>query len=169
MVAFKKMWEDVYKMLTEEKFNELDIREIVKLIDDHGINVAANYIFGFPIDNFKTMQQTLDLACELNTAFANFYTCMALPGSPLYLKAINNGWKLPDSYEGYAFFSYDCLPLPTDYISAADVLKFRDEAWQTYHTRTEYLDLIQRKFGKEQRNNIEDLTKIKIKRKLLGD
>lgn len=115
------------------------------------------------------MQQTFDLACELNTLFANFYTCMALPGSPLYLKALHKGWKLPDSYEGYAFFSYECQPLPTKYVSAADVLKFRDEAWQTYHTRTEYLDLIQRKFGNEQRKNIEDLTKIKIKRKILGD
>jgi hypothetical protein len=76
---------------------------------------------------------------------------------------------LPDSYEGYAFFSYECQPLPTKYVSAADVLKFRDEAWQKYYTRTEYLDLIERKFGKEQRKNIEDLTKIKIKRKILGD
>ncbi|RJR07517.1 radical SAM protein [Candidatus Parcubacteria bacterium] len=159
----------VRQEVSKGKFNELDIREIVKSINDHGINVAANYIFGFPGDNFATMQQTLDLACELNTPFANFYPCMALPGSPLYLKALQNGWKLPDSYEGYAFFSDECLPLPTKYLSAADVLKFRDEAWHKYYTRTEYLDLIERKFGKEQRKNIEELTKIKIKRKILGD
>jgi len=168
-IGFEAGNERVRQEVSKGKFNELDIREIAKLINDHGINVAANYIFGFPNDNFETMQQTLDLAYELNTLFANFYTCMALPGSPLYLKALHKGWKLPDSYEGYAFFSYECQPLPTKYVSAADVMKFRDEAWQTYHTRTEYLDLIERKFGNEQRNNIEDLTKIKIKRKILGD
>ncbi|MHB8908655.1 MAG: B12-binding domain-containing radical SAM protein [Syntrophales bacterium] len=168
-IGFEAGNELVRQEVSKGKFDALNIREIAKSIDDHGINVAANYIFGFPNDNFETMQQTLDLACELNTAFANFYTCMALPGSPLYLKALREDWKLPDSYEGYAFFSYECQPLPTKYVSAADVLKFRDEAWQKYHTRTEYLDLIERKFSNEQRKNIEDLTKIKIKRKILGD
>ena len=33
------------------------------------------------------MQQTLDLALELNTEHANFYPCQALPGSPLYTQA----------------------------------------------------------------------------------
>lgn len=160
--------QSVRQKVSKGKFDEIDIRKISREIDDHGINVAANYIFGFPDDNFETMQQTLDLACELNTPFANFYTCMALPGTPLYFKAIKNGWKLPDSYEGYAFFSYECMPLPTNYVSAIDVLKFRDEAWHKYHARKEYLDLIERKFGIEQRKNMENLIKIKIKRKILG-
>ncbi|PKN52007.1 MAG: B12-binding domain-containing radical SAM protein [Deltaproteobacteria bacterium HGW-Deltaproteobacteria-13] len=159
----------VRQKVSKGKFDEMDIREITKEIDDHGINVAANYIFGFPEDNLETMQQTLDLACELNTPFANFYPCMALPGSPLYFQAMQNGWELPDTYEGFAFFSYECLPLPTNYVSAMDVLKFRDDAWHTYHARQEYLDLIERKFGIEQRKNMEDLIKIKIKRKILGD
>jgi hypothetical protein len=115
------------------------------------------------------MQQTLDLAIELNTGHANFYPCQALPGSPLYYIALQNGWKLPDSYEGYAFLSYECQPLPTKYLTAAEVLKFRDDAWHKYFSRPEYLGLVERKFGAEQRRNVEDLTKIRLKRKLLGD
>jgi anaerobic magnesium-protoporphyrin IX monomethyl ester cyclase len=159
----------VRQEISKGKYDEIDIRKIAGKIDDHGINVAANYVFGLPDDNIETMQQTLDLACELNTPFANFYTCMALPGTPLYFKAIKKSWKLPDSYEGYAFFSYECLPLQTNYISAIDVLKFRDEAWHKYHTRNEYLALLEQKYGIEQRKNMEDLIKIKIKRKMLGD
>lgn len=155
--------------ISKGKFDENNIKKIAGEIDNHGINVAANYIFGLPEDNLETMRQTLDLACELNTPFANFYTCMALPGSPLYYQAIKNGWRLPDSYEGYAFLSYECLPLPTNYVSSVDVMKFRDEAWRKYHTRNEYIELIERKFGVEQEKNIEELTKIKIKRKILGD
>ncbi|MEE9913623.1 MAG: B12-binding domain-containing radical SAM protein [Deltaproteobacteria bacterium] len=150
------------------KFSDLDIRNITQAIHDHGMNVAANYIFGFPNDTQETMQQTLDLACELNTAMANFYPCMALPGSPLYRKAKQSGWKLPDTYQGYAFFSYECQPLPTNHISASDVMKFRDEAWRKYHTRHEYLDLIEKKFGAQQRKNMEDLIEIQLKRKILG-
>jgi radical SAM superfamily enzyme YgiQ (UPF0313 family) len=159
----------VRQEVSKGKFDEIDIRQIAKEVDAHGINVAANYIFGLPEDNLETMRQTLDLACELNTPFANFYPCVALPGTPLYEQALKNGWKLPDSYEGYAFFSYECQPLPTKHLSAEQVLKFRDDAWHAYHTRKEYLELIERKFGAQQRKNIEDMTKVKIRRKILGD
>ncbi|MBN1365261.1 MAG: radical SAM protein [Syntrophaceae bacterium] len=168
-VGFESGNKSVRKMIAKGRFDEIDMKRIASDINDQGIDIAANYIFGFPDDNYETMQQTFDLACELNAPFANFYTCMALPGSPLYFKAFEKGWKLPDSYEGYAFFSYECLPLPTNYLSAAEVLKYRDEAWQKYHKRKEYLNLIERKFGIDQRKNVEELIKVKIKRKILGD
>ena len=151
------------------KFQEVNIRDTVKTIHDHGIDVVGNYIFGFPEDTHETMQQTLDLACELNTAHANIYPCQALPGSPLYYTALAKGWKLPDSYEGYAFLSYDCQPLPTNHLSAAEVLRFRDDAWAKYFLRPEYLSMIEQKFGAQQAQNIVEMSKIKLKRKLLGD
>lgn len=161
--------QEVRQKAYKGKFQEVNIREVVKRIDDSGINVGANYIFGLPEDNQDTMQQTLDLACELNTPFANFYPCQALPGSPLHSMARSKGWELPDSYEGYSFLSYECKPLPTNHLTAADVVKFRDEAWHKYFSRPEYLGLVERKFGIEQRKNVEDLTEIRLKRKLLGD
>lgn len=168
-VGFESGNKLVRKGIAKGKFNDIDMKKISVNIDEAGINVAANYIFGLPDDNLETMNQTFDLACALNTPFANFYPCMALPGSPLYLKALKNGWKLPDAYEGYSFLSYECLPLPTNHLSAAEVLRFRDEAWKKYHIRKEYLSLIERKFGIEQKKNIEELIKVNIKRKILGD
>ena len=168
-MGFETGNQPIRQKISKGKFDKIDIKKIAGEIDDHGINVAANYIFGFPDDNLETMQQTLDMAWDINAPFANFYTCMALPGSPLYFKVKKNGWKLPDSYEGYSFLSYECLPLPTNYVSAKDVLRFRDEAWQKYHSRQEYLDLLEKKFGIAQRRNMEDMIKIKIKRKILGD
>jgi coproporphyrinogen III oxidase-like Fe-S oxidoreductase len=138
-------------------------------IRDTGINVISNFIFGFPDDTLETMQQTLDLAIELNCEMTNMYPCQALPGSPMHRAARENGWKLPSRYEGFAFLSYECEPLPTKYLSAAQVLKFRDEAWQQYFTNPLYLDLVQEKFGLVQRQNIEAMTRIKLRRQLLGD
>ncbi len=115
------------------------------------------------------MQETLDLSIDLNTEMWNAYPAMALPGSPLYNTAKRNGWKLPDSFEGYGFLSYDCQPLPTKHLSGAEVLKFRDEAFYKYFDRPEYHNLIERKFGAQQSKNIVELTKVKLKRKLLGD
>jgi hypothetical protein len=97
------------------------------------------------------------------------YPCQALPGSPLHREAKKNGWKLPDTPEGWAFLSYESEPLPTKHLSSAEVLKFRDEAWDKYFTNPPYLDLVQKKFGEKQRKNVEEMAKIKIRRKLLGD
>ena len=76
---------------------------------------------------------------------------------------------LPDSYSGYSFHSYDTKPLPTDSLSPSDILKFRDEAFLKYYKNPMYLDMIETKFGLPTRAGIEDMTKIKLKRKILGD
>ena len=159
----------VRQEVSKGSFKQVNIREICKTIRDTGINIISNYIFGFPEDTEITMQETLDLAFELNTEMANMYPCQALPGSPMHKKAIKNGLTLPDSYEGYAFLSYESQPLPTNYVSAAKVLKFRDEAWQAYFTNPDYLNMVEKRFGAAQRNNIEEMASIRLKRKLLGD
>jgi anaerobic magnesium-protoporphyrin IX monomethyl ester cyclase len=159
----------VRQEVSKGAFKEINIRDVCRTIGQADINIISNYIFGFPDDTIETMQQTLDLALELNTETANMYPCQALPGSPMYHIARRNGWKLPSSYEGYAFLSYDSEPLQTKYVSAADVLRFRDEAWQRYFTHEPYLDLVEHRFGAEERQNVEDMTRIRLKRRLLGD
>ena len=107
------------------------------------------------------------MALELNTEHANFYPCQALPGSPLYFEARKNNWDTPKTYEEYAFYSYECKPLPTKYISSKEVLEFRDSAFQKYFNNKNYLDLVEKKFGKHHRDNVLEMTKVKLKRKIL--
>jgi len=158
---------EVRKDVTKGKFEDVNIRDIVKKIRDHGINVAANYIFGLPEDDMASMQMTLDLALELNTEMANFYSAMAYPGSPLYGIAKKEGWKLPDTYAGYSQHSYHTQPLPTKHLTAEQVLAFRDKAWMTYHTNPKFLDLLKEKFGQAAADETLKSTKIKLKRKIL--
>jgi radical SAM superfamily enzyme YgiQ (UPF0313 family) len=160
--------QDVRLNISKGKFKEVNIRNVVDLVGGHNINLLGNYIFGFPNDTVETMQQTLDLALDLNTEHANFYPCQALPGSELYRTAQENGWSLPDSFEEYAFLSYECKPLPTHYLSSKEVLRFRDNAWHQYFTNPAYLDLVGNKFGLAQKKNVEDMSAIKLKRSLLG-
>lgn len=155
--------------VSKGSFKVTNIRDVIRSIQAADINVGANYIMGFPDDTLDTMQRTLDLSLELCTEFANFYPCEALPGSTLHRTAKANGWKLPDTLSGYGFLSYDCEPLPTKHLTAAEVLQFRDHAWQTYYSHPPYLDLLERRFGAQQRRNVEEMAKIKLKRKLLGD
>jgi radical SAM superfamily enzyme YgiQ (UPF0313 family) len=160
--------QQVRQEISKGSFKEINIRDVCKTINDADINIISNYIFGFPDDTIDTMNQTLELALELNTEMANMYPCQALPGSPLYNRAKREGWKLPSTYEAFAFLSYECDPLQTKHLSAAEVLKFRDDAWNAYFTNSSYLNLVEKRFGKLQRSNVEDMAKIELKRKILG-
>jgi radical SAM superfamily enzyme YgiQ (UPF0313 family) len=157
--ANAKVREDVQK-----GFDQDDIFETLRKVWDHGIYVIGNYIFGLPEDNYDTMQETLNLAMRLNCEFANFYSAMAYPGSPLYMTAVANSWQLPDTWAGYSQHAVDTLPLPTKYLSGAEVLRFRDKAFRTYYENPEYLAMIERKFGIETVEHLRAMTSRTLER-----
>jgi radical SAM superfamily enzyme YgiQ (UPF0313 family) len=159
----------VRQEVSKGTFRDINIRDVVGSVRNAGINVISNFIVGFPDDTLETMEQTEALALELCTEMMNVYPCQALPGSPLYNVARENGWKLPESYAGYAFLSYESQPLPTHNLSAGQVLRFRDAMWHRYFAYEPYLKLVETKFGAKQRSNVEQMAAIRLKRKLLGD
>ena len=144
-----------------------DIVNIVRQIQMADINVIGNYIFGLPGDDLETMQQTLDLAIDLNCEFGNFYSAMAYPGSPLYLSAIEDGLDLPLKWSGYSQHSYDCKPLSTDNLTAAEILEFRDTAFHHYFEGERYLTMATQKFGWETRKHIEEMSKHRLSREIV--
>lgn len=157
----------VRREVSKGSFQDINIRSVVGNVRDSGINVISNFIVGFPDDTMETMRQTESLAIELCTEMMNVYPCQALPGSPLYYQAKAKGWKLPDSYAGFAFLAYETEPLPTNHLGAAEVLKFRDEMWHRFFSYEPYLQLVEKKFGAQERRNVEEMAKIKLRRKLL--
>lgn len=148
------------------RFDGHDIKLIVEQIQDAGINVIGNYIFGLPDDDFKTMNETLDLAIDLNCEMSNFYSAMAYPGSQLYTMALDKGWELPKSWLGYSQHSEDCLPLRTEHISGGHVLGFRDYAFNQYFGGYKYRSMVIEKFGNETLARIDDMRRHSLKRNL---
>lgn len=151
------------------RFGSEEIIRVVRKIQEAGINVIGNYIFGLPDDTIESMEDTLALAIEANCEFANFYCAMAYPGSKLYEIALEKHWDLPDSWIGYSQHSYETKPLPTDVLSAKEVLRFRDEAFLKYFNNPLYQNMVQKKFGEDTLRNIQDMTRIQIRRKLLEE
>ena len=62
----------------------------------------------------------------------------------------------------------DSKPLPTKYLSAAEVLGFRDAAFNEYFQSPKYLALVKEKFGQETVDHINEMCKHTLKRELLG-
>lgn len=148
------------------RFGSKEILDIVKKVQAAGINVIGNYIFGLPGDNAESMQQTLDLAIEANCEYANFYSAMAYPGSKLYTQAKLKNWQLPTSWIGYSQHSYECTPLPTEFLTSAEILDFRDKAFISYFTHNRYLSFIKTKFGEKVVNHLKAMCAVDLPRKL---
>lgn len=155
------------RVLTDvnKRYKISEVYTTVKKVQDAGINIIGNYIFGLPEDTIDTMQETLDLALDLNCEFANFYSAMAYPGSQLYTQARQLNWKLPETWTGYSQHAVDTLPLPTKHLPAGEVLKFRDHAFQVYFTHPAYLEMVGKKFGADTVAHISDMTTHKLERR----
>jgi len=149
----------------DKRYKVEQVYDTIRKVQAADINIIANYIFGLPEDSAGSMQRTLDLSLDLNCEFANFYSAMAYPGSPLYEQARREGWALPETWSGYSQHAVDTLPLPTRHLSAGEVLRFRDQAFQRYFNDASYLELIRRKFGDDTVAHIREMTAHKLERK----
>ncbi|MGD1805086.1 B12-binding domain-containing radical SAM protein [Dapis sp. BLCC M126] len=161
--ASQKVRDDVQKGYKQE-----EIHGTVNKIRNAGMYIISNYIIGLPEDDLETMEATLDLALDLKCDFISFYSGMAYPGSALYDKAVEEGLPLPESWTGYSQHGFDTMPLGTNYLSSAQVLEFRDKAFQVYYNNPGYLEMIARKFGQETVEQIRQMASHKLERKLLA-
>jgi radical SAM superfamily enzyme YgiQ (UPF0313 family) len=152
----------------DKSFDQQDVYDVIGKVRAAGINVIGNYIFGLPEDDLETMQATLDLAIDLNCEFGNFYSAMAYPGSPLYVQAIRQGVPLPAKWTGFSQHSRDCQPMPTKYLPASEVLRFRDQAFLKYYKNPRYLDMALRRFGQETVDHLREMTTHRLERDLLN-
>jgi hypothetical protein len=80
---------------------------------------------------------------------------------------VERGLPLPEKWHHYSQHAYETFPLPTDYVSSADVLWFRDEVLHRYFEGERYLSMVRKKFGEEIVVHILRMTSIRLKRKLL--
>lgn len=168
--ASKHVRAGVDKMYSNEA-----IHQSVERVTNAGINVMGNYMFGLPDDTIETMQETLNIALQLNTPWFNGYAALAYPGAPLYTWAKSKGIPLPGDpnvpggWTAYSHHSYYSFPLPTKTLPNHEVLAFRDKAFQTYFENPSYLSMVRKKFGDKVVDHLGEVTKHKIKRRILGD
>ena len=152
----------------EKNLKNDDIIGVVRQIQEAGINVIGNFIFGLPDDTYQSMEDTMNLAVTLNCEFANFYSAMAYPGSKLYEETVKKNGRLPFHWSGYSQHSYDCTPMETAVLHSEEVLRFRDAAFELYFSTDRYLNMVQKKFGDDAVRQIKEMTKVDLSRQILG-
>lgn len=152
----------------DKRYTQAQLFETLAQVKAEGISNCANYIFGLTGDDRASIQQTLDLALEVNAEWANFYCTMAYPGSQLYTDAIEGGVALPRKWSGYSQYSVDSMPLRTEALTAADILRFRDEAFVKYYDRPAYLQMLEKRFGADAVKHVHQMLSHTLERELLS-
>jgi hypothetical protein len=83
---------DMVKRLERQK-----IEAAFRNMRQAGIRSFAFFIFGYPGETPKTMQQTIDYAVALDPDFANFYPAVPYPGTALHEKCVREGLLGPQA------------------------------------------------------------------------
>lgn len=149
----KRVIEDVSKGYKTDQ-----VMTVVEQTKANDIAICSNFIFGLPEDDYASMHDTLTLMTEINAEWTNIYCAMAYPGSKLYTTALENGWPLPETWQAYSQYARNSKPLPTRYLTSAQILAFRDYAFNVYYKSPRYLNMIRTRFGQETMNHIIEMS-----------
>lgn len=157
-------------LVKKDQYTVDQIKHCVKITHDAGIYICSNFMFGLPDDDYETMQDSLNLARELCCEHPNFYCTMPYPGSKLYSDCVRDGVELPSSWLGYTQLGYECHPMATKYLTAKEVLAFRDKAFDEFYANNDaYFDNLRQKFGEEPVKLVKKMLGHKLKRRLLEE
>lgn len=125
---------NIHKGITLEQ-----VRKYVKCAKKAGLLVHACYMVGNQGETEETMQNTLNLALELDTDGAQFYPLLPFPGTEAYTWAKENGY-IKGGYSDYVKEdgTINCVfELPT--LSAEKMVEFCDYARKKYYWRLSYI------------------------------
>lgn len=84
------------------------IEEGIKLVKKHGIQALGGFMFGFPYDSRKTIEQTIQFAKKLSPDQVQFSINMCYPGTSLYEYAEKNDLLIANSFKE---FDMTCGPV----------------------------------------------------------
>ena len=127
-------------------------KDVIKMTRDAGINIIANFMFGLPGDTEDHWKAGLDFAMQENFEYVNFYVALPYPGSQWY----NDLKDKPTDWSRFSQFA------PNMY-GDSKVIKFKDDAFQMYFQRPEYLSMIRAKFGEKAEAHIKEMVAWKIR------
>ena len=124
---------DMVKRLERKK-----IEVAFRNMRDAGIKSFAFFIFGYPGESVKTMEQTVDYAIALDPDFANFYPAVPYPGTALYEKCVREGLLGPAASD-WSRMEYSYYLLDGNGLNERVVMDAINRAKRRFFLRPRYL------------------------------
>jgi len=124
------------------------IHRTVRLCNEIGIQVDANYLIGMPFSTERSIQQTIDMASRLKTTYASFSIIVPYPGTRVWewaktgtggLRYRSNRWDDVDRMRGGAL-ELETVPFPK-------LVAYQRSAYLRYYLRPRNLPRVFHRTG----------------------
>lgn len=115
-------------------------KQYVKNANKAGLLIHGCFMVGNPGETKETMQETLNLALELNTDTAQFFPLMVYPGTDAYRWAESNNYLVTRDWSKWITEDglHSCvISLPG--ASSTELVEFCNEARRKYYLRPRYI------------------------------
>jgi radical SAM superfamily enzyme YgiQ (UPF0313 family) len=118
------------------------IREAFRTLKRAGLKTFAYYIIGLPWDTRETVGDTIRLAIELDSDYANFFTATAFPGTRFFEYALENELFDRDAATQAEGLFRDAYYVPTvrgHHLSKDEIVELHNEAVRRFFFRPRYI------------------------------
>jgi anaerobic magnesium-protoporphyrin IX monomethyl ester cyclase len=113
------------------------VRHGVKLTQQVGIMALGGFMFGFPHDTPETIEQTLQLAKDLDPDMVQFSICMPYPGTPMYAEASEAGRIVAREWHEYDMTHGPVVQM--EGLAREELRHILSRAYREFHFRPTYL------------------------------
>jgi radical SAM superfamily enzyme YgiQ (UPF0313 family) len=124
---------DMVKRLERQK-----IEAAFRNMREAGVRSFAFFIFGYPGESLKTMDQTVNYAVELDPDFANFYPAVPYPGTALHDKCVRDRLLGPNG-DDWSKMEYSYYLLQGNGLDEKVVMDAINRAKRRFFLRPAYL------------------------------
>lgn len=114
------------------------IKDAFKLVNKVGIPSSASFILGYPGETRETLEETLELAKEINPIMAFFFIAIPIVGTELYTQAKENNLLLNSDWTGWVQMAEEPM-IRTENLSTNDLMDFRKKAYKSFYFRPKYV------------------------------
>jgi len=116
---------------------------LIKDIEKIGIKIKTMFIYGLPLDDLDTCQDSLSFAKKINSSYSQYNIFTPYPGTPIYKeyekKIISNK---------YEDFSQSNLVFTHEKLSKKDLSRMISKSYRDYYLRKEYFFKMLKNFFK---------------------
>ena len=128
----QEVLDQIKKGLTKDQ-----IRSGIKKVKRHGIQSLGGFMFGFPYDSGKTIEETLQFAKELSPDQVQFSINMCYPGTALYEYAQQNDLLIAKSFKEFDM-TYGPVVKTLD-MERSDLTHILSRAYREYYFRPRFV------------------------------
>ncbi len=114
-----------------------DIWRTVSILNKAGIKIIGYFMFGLPGETKKTIEATIELACQLPIDYAYFYVATPFPGTKFFKEAEKNGWLRTMDWSRYFHGESDVLEYED--LSAQHLSYSVKRAYRKFYMRPSHL------------------------------